>query len=348
LDSGPGGRYFASITKRESRLKLLKLSGVLLVSLLTVAGYAAPLKVFTDRPEDRLETALTGFTQATGIEVEVTVAPYADLKAKLQAGEKADVLLLKDVAFLTDAARAGLFTPMNAANRGVKIDESMRDAEGLWTALAYRIRTIGYDPALVEKDALKTYESLAAGALSGQLCMRNSKEYMPTLVAWLIVRYGEAKAQAIVEGWVANLAVGFTASDTASLKGIESGLCSVTITNHYYLARLKTADARFPVALAFADQDEGGLHTNGFGGGLVKGTDQVANANAFIGYLLTPEGQKGIVAAPSFEFPAVRSVRPEAVVQKFGAFKVSNLSWTDVGAQIEKANALLERVGWTK
>ncbi len=312
------------------------------------ATHAAPLKIFTDRPKDRMDQALSGFTAKTGIAVEVTVAPYAELKAKIQGGEKADVLLLKDLIFITDAAQSGLFTPMSEANRKVDVYPSMRDPQGLWTALAYRIRTVAIDPSVVTNDLVKTYESLSSPKFSGQLCMRNSKEYMATLVAWLISRYGEAKAQAMVEGWKANLGVGFTAGDTASFQAVENGTCVATIGNHYYLARLKTADARFPVELVFADQNDGGIHTSGFGGGLVKGTEQAANANAFFEHMLTSAGQKALTAAPSFEFPAVKSVTPEAVVQSFGSFKISDIHWTEVGAQIEKANTILERAEWAK
>jgi iron(III) transport system substrate-binding protein len=320
------------------------------IAALLFAGvsHAAPLKLFTDRPKDRLDQALVGFTQTTGIAVEVTVAPYAELKAKIQGGESADVLLLKDLTSITDAAQAGLFIPMNQANRKANVDSSMRDSQGLWTALAYRIRTIAIDPAVVSKDLVKTYESLSGRKFSGQLCMRNAKEYTATFVAWLISRYGEAKAQAMVDGWKSNLAVGFTAGDTASFKSIESGACAAAIGNHYYLARLKAADSRFPVELVFADQDEGGLHTSGFGGGLLKATSQAANANSFLGYMLTSAGQKALTAGPGFEFPAVKNVLPEAVVASFGQFKISNIHWTEVGAQINKANAILERAEWEK
>lgn len=328
-------------------MKALHLLAALLFASASYAA-AAPLKIYTDRPKDRIDQALTGFTQTTGIAVEVTVASYADLKAKIQGGEKADVLLLKDLTSITDAAQSGLFTPMSQANRKANVDPSMREAQGLWTALAYRIRTVAVDPAVVSKDLVKTYESLSGPKFSGQLCIRNSKEYMPTLVAWLISRYGEAKAQAMVEGWKANLGIGFTAGDTASLQAVENGSCVATISNHYYLARLKTADARFPVELVFADQNEGGLHTSGFGGGLVKGTSQSANGNAFFGYMLTSAGQKALTAGPSFEFPAVKSVSPEAVVTSFGQFKISDIHWTEVGAQIDKANAILERAEWAK
>lgn len=320
----------------------------LIALMLSVTAYAAPLKIYTDRPQERMQKALDGFTKSTGIQTEVTVASYDELKAKLKAGEKADVLLFKDIIYLADGAKSGLFSAMSSQNQQADVDVSMRDPKGLWTALAYRVRVIAYDPANTEKSTLTSYERLSESKFAGQLCMRNSKEYMPTFTAWLMSRFGEAKAKSIVEGWKANLATDFTAGDSASYKGVESGVCSVAIAFHYYLARLKVADERFPVELAFPDQFEGGLHTNGYGVGVAKGTAREADANSFIAYLLSEVGQTSLVAEPSYEYPAVRSIKPEQVVQKFGTFKVSDINWNKIGENITKANDILDSAGWAK
>lgn len=320
---------------------------VLVLLFLSASVHAAPLKIFTDRPKERMDKALDGFTKNSGVNTEVTVGSYDDLKAKLKAGEQADILILKDIIYLSDGVKAGLFSAMNA-NLPLKVDASMRDPQGLWTALAYRVRLIGFDPAMVDKLFLTTYEKLSEPGFKGQLCMRNAKEYMPTFVAWLISRYGEAKAKAIVEGWRANLAADFTTGDSASYKSVETGICSVTIGNHYYLARLKAADARFPVESAFPNQLEGGLHTNGYGIGIAKNSTAQVDANKLIEYLLSDEGQKALVADPSFEYPAVQALKPEQIVENFGSFKVSDINWNQVGSHLAKANEILERVGWIK
>jgi len=323
------------------------------IALLLSASFAwtasaASLTVLTDRPKERMDKVLAAFMQKTGIATELVSAPYSDLKTKIKNGEAADVMLLKDIEHLALAAREDLFQSLNAENRRANVAAHMRDSRGLWTALTYRIRTFVYDPSVIEARSLTTYEALGGRSFTGQLCIRNSKDYMPTMVAWMIVRFGEAKALAMLEGWKANLAIPFTTSDTDSLKKIESGACTAAISNHYYLARLKNADQRFPAEIAFADQLEGGLHSNGFGGGLVKGTRQASNANALMAFLLSPEGQRILVENPSFEYPAVKTLKPVELVENFGTFKSSVVSWSEVGNQVSKARELLDRVGWAK
>ena len=310
------------------------------------AAQAAPLKIFTDRPQDRFQTALDGMTKATGQQVQVTAGTANELMAKIQAGEPADILLLKDSTTIGAAAALGLFAPMGTSLESV--EPSMRDPQNRWTALAYRIRTIFIDPAQVAADSVNTYEALSTNAFSGLLCMRNAKEYMPTLTAWLIVRYGEAKTQSMLEGFKANLATGFTGGDTASLDAIEAGQCVATLSNHYYFARKKAADERFPVEIKFVEQNEGGLHTNGFGGGLVKGSKNAKQVDQFFAYMLSPLGQTQLVEAPGYEYPSVTGLKPSSLVEQLGSFKVSDVHWNDVAAQITKANEILERVGWAK
>lgn len=329
-------------------MKVFQLLAPVILAVAGVSAQAAPLKVFTDRPVDRLERAMRGFTSKTGIQVEIVSAPYAELKAKIDAGQKADVLLLKDLSTMTAAARANVFTAMNSANRSANIASFMRDSQGRWTALTYRVRTLVYDSSVFDERSMNSYESIAGRSFSGQLCIRNAKEYMPSMVAWMIERYGEAKTKDILAGWKANLAAGFTDNDTQTLKNIESGTCTAGISNHYYLARLKNADSRFPVEIAFANQNEGGVHTNGFGGGLVAGTTRSSEGNSLMAYLMTPEGQQSLIVDPSFEYPAVQNLQPVQIVRNFGTFSKSQISWTEVGANMSKANDLLERVGWAR
>ncbi len=323
-----------------------------LLSLILVFGAqlasANTLRVLTDRPKDRVEKAMQGFTEMSGVQVEIVSRPYAELKELAKVPGESDLLLLKDLTFLADAADNQLFQAMNAPNMRLRVAPFMRDPGGLWTAITYRIRTIAFDPSVVPAQDLSTYESLARPEFKGRLCMRNAKEYMPAMTAWMITRYGEAKAEAILRGWSENLAEGFTDGDSVSLKKINEGSCAASVVNQYYLARLKNADKRFPVSLNFADQFEGGLHTNGFGGGIVKGTKNSANANILLGYLLSHEGQAALVAEPSFEYPANSDFKPVEIVENFGTFKASDLSWKSVAANLNKANALLDKVGWAK
>ena len=90
------------------------------------------------------------------------------------------------------------------------------------------------------------------------------------------------------------------------------------------------------------------MHTNGFGGGVLKTALNADLANDFIGYLLSSEGSQRLIADPSFEYPAAIALKPVPLVESFGPFIASEVHWTDVANQLAKANSLLESVGWDK
>ncbi len=321
------------------------LNGLLLsLALFAVSANAADIKVLSDRNQAYFQKVVDAFTAKTGKSVEIVTASWSDIKKSLKEGQTGDVLLVKDIDLIVDASNEGVFQRLSDANLNAGVPAHMRDAGGNWTAVSYRVRTLVYDPAMVDVSALSSYEAIAKPEFQGQLCVRNSKEYMPTLVAWLIATYGEPKAREIVTGWRNNVAQ-FTAGDTKSIEQIEAGSCTVGISNHYYYARMKTADNRLATSLMFTNQQDG-LHTNGFGGGVLKTASNVDGANAFINFILSAEGSSIMIQDPSFEYPAVASNRPTAFVESLGSFKASTTPWSAIGAETAKAREILESVGW--
>lgn len=327
----------------------MKLIQGLILGLILVASaaQAAEVLVLSDRNQDYFAKVFEGFTAKTGHTVALVNKPWADLKRDLSFGAEADVLLVKDLSFIVDAKKDGVFQKLSDANLNAGVPAFMRDAEGEWTAVSYRVRTLVYDPLQLTPSEIPTYESISKPEFAGRLCARNSKEYMPTMVAWLIAQYGEVKAKEIVSGWRSNLAM-FTARDPETIDKVEDSTCAVGISNHYYYARAKAAEPRLSVEIAMTNADAGGIHTNGFGGGVLKTSSEVEAANALIAYILSPEGSALMIQAPSYEYPAVATNKAAELVEGFGAFTPSEVPWSDVYAQMAKAKEILEQVGWAK
>ena len=116
----------------------------------------------------------------------------------------------------------------------------LRDPQGRWFGLSERARTIVYSTERVKPDELTTYEDLAGPQWKGRLCLRTSKKvYNQSLVATLIARHGEDKAEEIVSGWVDNLAAAPFSNDTKTMQAVMAGQCDVAIVNTYYFGRLQ-------------------------------------------------------------------------------------------------------------
>src|SRR5690606_27813609 len=191
------------------------------------------------------------------------------------ASTPADLLITVDVGNLWRAADRGLLRPTDSAAMKPNVPASMRAPDGSWYGLSRRERTIFFDPKKVKPEQLSTYEDLADPKWKGQLCLRTSKQtYTQSLTAMLLEQHGKERTDAIVQGWVNNLATDVFTSDARLLEAMAAGQCSVGIANTYYYGRLinRNADFKDKVTLFWANQSEGqgGVHVNLSGGGVTK------------------------------------------------------------------------------
>ena len=133
----------------------------------------------------------------------------------------------------------------------------------------------------------------------------------------MIANHGQATTDRVVKGWVANLAAAPFANDTALLEAIDAGRCDVGIANTYYYGRLLNSKPQVAnnVKVFFANQAGKGTHVNVSGAGVVKHSDNPAEAQKFIEWLSSNEAQR-LYADRNFEYPANIQVTPTPAVAR--------------------------------
>jgi iron(III) transport system substrate-binding protein len=332
---------------KSTSLALLLWGVVLAIASTALAQGAGVVNVYTARHYG-VEPVFTQFTQETGIEVRFTSASDPALRERLRAEGRhtpADVLLAIDAGSLWLAAQDGLLQPVQSQVLEQNVPAALRDPEGRWFALTKRVRTILYHPDRVDPTQITTYEALADPQWRGRLVMRPATHvYTQSLVASLIAAHGEARAEEIVRGWVANEPT-LIDSDTRILETLAAGGGDVAITNHYYLGRLFNADPNFPVRLLWANQEDRGVHVNISGAGVTAHAPNRDNAIKFLEWLSGATGQRSF-ADSNFEYPVNPAVAPHPLVADFGPFLTDPLSLAEYGRLQAAAVALLDRAGY--
>jgi iron(III) transport system substrate-binding protein len=303
--------------------------------------------VYSARHYGLLEPAFAAFQEETGIEVRFTFGKDTELRERLKAEgpyTPADVLFAVDAGNLWLAAQEGLLQPIESETLHRNIPAHLRDPQNRWFALTMRARTLMYSTERVDPSELSTYEALADPKWKDRLCLRPStKVYTQSLVASLIAAHGEARAEEIVRGWVANNPT-YIDSDTRILETIAAGGCDVAITNTYYLARLLNDNPSFPVAVFWANQEDRGTHVNISGGGVTAHARNVENAIRLLEWLSGP-GQS-LFADGNFEYPANPAVEPHPLLQAWGEFKIDPILVSDFGRLQADAIRLMDRAGY--
>lgn len=313
------------------------------------AAAAGVVNVYSSRHYG-VEGVFEAFTRETGIRVRFTSGADAALRERIRAEGRhtpADMLITVDAGNLVLAATQGLLQPIASETLSRNIPAQLRDPGNHWFGLTQRVRTILFHPARVQPAELSTVEALADPRWRGRLVMRPATHsYTQSLVSSMIAAHGEARAEQIVRGWVANNPT-LIDSDTRILETLAAGGGDVALTNHYYLGRLLEANPAFPVRLMWANQASGerGVHVNISGAGITTHAQNRDNALRLLEWLSMSRGQE-LFAGSNHEYPASPAAPVHPIIAGFGAFRGDKLDLRELGRLQADAIRLLDRAAY--
>ena len=305
--------------------------------------------VYSSRIEQLIKRMLDAFTKETGIKVKYTTDNEGALLARLQAEGKntpADMLITADAGNLWAAAQEKLLKPVHSQVLESNIPAHLRDPHNEWFGLSIRARTLVYNTQKVKPSELSTYEDLADPKWNKRLCLRSSKKvYNQSLVAMMIADHGEAEAERVVKGWVANLATDPLSDDTRALEFVAAGKCDVTLVNTYYYGRLMKKDPNLPLAVFWPNQESGGVHVNISGAGITRYSRNEQAAIKLLEFLSSDKAQN-LFADVNMEYPANPKIAADPFVAAWGSFKQNSMNLVKAGELQTTAVKLMDRAGY--
>ncbi|MBF4488891.1 extracellular solute-binding protein [Psychrobacter sp. N25K4-3-2] len=307
------------------------------------------ITIYSSRNEQLIKPLLDRYTEETGVKIELVTDKSGPLMARLQAegqNTPADMLLTVDAGNLWQATEQGLLQPVASTVLEANVPAKYRDPKGQWTGLSLRARTIMYDPSKVSTDQLSTYADLADPKWKGKLCLRTSNSvYNQSLVASMIENLGEEKTEAVIRGWVDNLATDVFSDDTSMLKAIAAGQCEVGLSNSYYYGRLLDEQPDFPVKVFWANQGTTGTHVNISGAGVVTGSDNPDGALKLMEWLSSDKAQ-GLYASSDKEYPVKEGVDESDMLRSWGEFKKDDINVQKFGERQTQAIQMMDKAGY--
>lgn len=313
------------------------------------AKQPSELVVYSARNEQLIKPIFDRYSAESGQKIRFVTDDAGPLIERLNAegaNSQADILMTVDAGELWHAADRGLLKPLESAVLDANIPESLRDPQDRWFGFSIRARTIVYSTERVKPEELSDYAALGSERWKGKLCLRTSKKvYNQSLVAMLIAERGEAKAEEIVRGWVANLATEPFSNDTLLMEAIAAGQCDVGLVNTYYFGRLVRDKPDLPVKLFWADQAGQGVHVNVSGAGVTAHAPRAEAAKKFLEWLSQPEAQS-LFAGLNLEYPASPAVKADPIVLAWGEFKASPMNVAQAGELQASAVKLMDRAGY--
>lgn len=331
-----------------------------LVALTLVAAFQPAiaqekvLNLYSARHYQTDEALYADFTKQTGIKINRIEGKEDELLERIRnegANSPADVLLTVDASRLAKARELGLFAPLKSKVLESRIPAHLRTDE--WASFSKRARVIVYNKARVQAADVQNYADLADPKLKGKVCSRSgSHPYNLSLLASVIAHEGEAKAEQLARGMVANFARSPKGGDTDQIRAVAAGECGVAISNSYYVARLmrstKPADQKVveSIGVVWPNQATTGTHINISGGGVLKHAPNKEAAIKFLEYLSSDSAQR-YFADGNNEWPVVDSVKvSNPALAKLGDFKADKLPVNSLAMYQVKAQMIFDRAGF--
>lgn len=307
------------------------------------------LVIYSSRKEHLVKPIFDLYTQSTGVEIQYITDKAGALVSKLKAeGENtpADMLITVDAGNLWQAANEGILAQVNSEVLASNIAPHLRDTDNRWFGLSKRARTIVYSTDRVKPEELSTYEALADEQWKGRLCLRTSKKvYNQSLVGTMIEANGEEKTEAVVKGWVANLATNVFSNDTKTMQAILAEQCDVAIVNTYYFGRLQKEKPDLALALYWPNQQDRGVHINISGAGITEHSKNKAEAQKLLEWFVSEDAQR-LFADLNQEFPVLPGLKSSAQVAAWGTFKEDSVKLEVAGKNQIAAVKLMDRAAY--
>ncbi len=274
------------------------------------SGEEGSLVVYSGRNEELVGPIIERFEEESRIDVEVRYGDTAELAATIQEeGENspADVFFSQDAGALGAVAERGLLRGLPENTLG-KVEERFRDPDGRWVGISGRARVTVYNTeALSEVDLPDSILGFTDSRWRGRIGWAPTNASFQAFVTALRITEGEEVAREWLEGIQANQPRVYE-DNLPIVEAAASGEIEVGFTNHYYLFRLlEERGEGVPARNFYTKNGDPGALVNVAGIGILNSTQNAAEAEEFLNFMLSEEAQR-YFADETFEYPLIGGI----------------------------------------
>jgi iron(III) transport system substrate-binding protein len=280
---------------------------------------AGKLVIYSGRSESLVQPIIDQFQAATGITVEVRYGSTSEIAGVLlEEGENspADIFYAQDPGGLGAISNAGLFAPLSEEIIS-QVPARFASTDGDWVGISGRARVVVYNTEAISDPMTQLPDDLMGftdPSWNGRIGWAPSNGSFQAMVTAMRQVWGEEQTTEWLLGIQANNPIVY-ASNTPVVEAVGNGEIEVGFVNHYYLYRFLTSQGEaFPARNYFLPSGGPGSLLMVSGAGILNTSENQANAERFINFLLSTPGQQ-YFTAQTFEYPVVEGVTTVANLQ---------------------------------
>ncbi|MGH9229103.1 MAG: extracellular solute-binding protein [Acidimicrobiales bacterium] len=332
------------------------MAGAVLAAALAAGGPIAAcgsgdddrLVVYSGRTSNLIGPLLDDFAVESGISVTVRYGQSADLA--LLIDEEAD----RTPADVFISQSPGAVGYLDAAGRLATLDnrvvaavpEGDAAADGGWVGLSGRVRTLVYNPELVDDaDLPDSVLDLTAPEYADRVALAPTNGSFQDFVTVLRDQLGDDEAAAWLDGMAAGDPPTFD-NNTAIVEAVGRGEVPMGLVNHYYAFRAKAENPDLPVENHYFPDGDLGSTLLVTAASKIADTDMPDEATELIEFLLSPDAQK-YFSEETFEYPLADGAEVNGALPPFDEISKTRVDLDELGGGLEATTAMIDESGLT-
>ena len=271
-------------------------------------GSGTSITLYSGQHEETTDALVKAFEAKTGVNVKVRNDDEDVLAQQIaQEGSRspADVFYTENSPPLMSLQAKGLLAPVDPATLAA-VPPRFNSPSGDWVGVSARVSTLVYNTSALQPSDLPTSVlGLADPKWKGKLGLAPSETDFQPIVTSIIHAKGTAAALAWLKAVKSN-AESHTYPDNETLVSeVNKGQVELGLINSYYWYRLRKevgASAMHSAVATFAPRDPGYV-LDVSGAAVMKSSKHPTQAQQFVAFLVSAEGQSILAHSDSYEYP---------------------------------------------
>jgi iron(III) transport system substrate-binding protein len=320
-------------------------------TLLSACGGSSgqAITLYSGQHEQTTNALVTAFEKSTGIKVNVKYDDedsLANLIVLEGANSPADLIYTENSPALEFLQSKGLLSSVDSSTLALTPSQ-YNSPQGDWVGVSARVSVLIYNPSLIAKSQLPTSVlQLADPKYSGELAFAAGETDFQPIVTSVVRAYGKPAALTWLKG-IAKNAGGHIYPDNETIADeVNRGAVAFGVVNQYYWYRMRAeigVSNMHSLITYFAPHDPGYV-LDVSGAAVLESSRHQADAQRFLAFLVSKQGQEIIAHSISFEYPIASGVTTAQPETPFDQLQPASISISELGDG-STAIALLQQAG---
>ncbi len=297
------------------------LGAVLLVGASTAPAGAspAPITLYSGQHVQTTQALVNAFEKKTGIKVNVRFDDEDVLADQIVAEgghSSADVFFTENSPALQYLAAKQMLAPLSKSTLA-ETPTKYNSPNGEWLGVSARVSVMVYNTKLLKPSQLPTSAmQLSQPKWKGKIALAEGETDFQPIVTSVARAHGNAAALSWLNGLKANAGSHIYPDNETITSEVNSGQVALGIINQYYWYRLRAEDGASDMhsAIAYFAPHDVGYVIDVSGAGVLRSSAHKSEAQEFVAFLGSAQGQEIIAHSDSFEYPIgshVTTAQPE-------------------------------------